>query len=147
MAQKIGTHLREDAKRALLYLRTLVKWAALAVVIGCAGIYVWNINSAYDTQFAELTEFEQKFAMSKMEYIMSYVEDEEFRGEFIKDVLVGLFFAALGCVGFIIDAAKKNRQQATTPPAEVDAFANDSSAAFPTDFSNDQTDNNKPLDL
>ena len=34
MAQKIDTHLREDAKRALLYLRTLVKWAALAVVIG-----------------------------------------------------------------------------------------------------------------
>lgn len=125
----------------------LIICAILAVVIGCAGVYLWGLSSDYDDALAQINLPPNADIMTKYEFIQSCFEMEEIRNEFIKDVLVGLFFAALGCVGFIVDAAKKNRQSATTPPAEVDAFANDSSASFPADSSNDQTDNNKPLDL
>lgn len=101
---------------------SLILCVVIAVAVGTAGMYLWAINGEYDTQFAELSAFEQKFVMTKGEYVQSYIDDPDFMGEVIKDALVGLFFAALGAAGVIIDAGKKKQQPATDGSLPGDAF-------------------------
>ena len=75
----------------------LIVCVVLAVAIGNAGSYAFMIHEVYHELLAELPEEELQYALTEGEFYALMVQDSEVVGEFIKDFVVGLVFAALGC--------------------------------------------------
>lgn len=92
----------------------LILCVVLAVAAGNIGSYAWQIHDVYQEEVGALSAIEQQFVISEGEFFQLMIEEEEVRTGFIKDLGMGIGFAALGCFGVIRDAAKKksNRNEA-----------------------------------
>ena len=100
---------------------TLIVCVVLAVLAGNAGTIAYQLHTAYQEAAADLNPWET--IVPENEYFRKVIpmllEDQDVRGDLIRDFLIGLFFAALGSFGTIIQAGKKQRGQ--TPAKRIDS--------------------------
>ena len=92
----------------------LILCVVLAVVAGNAGSYAWQIHDVYEEETQGLSAEEMNYVVSEAEFFELMIDDSEIRTGFLKDCGMGLFFAALGCIGILRDAGKKK----SSAPAE-----------------------------
>ncbi|MBQ4073720.1 MAG: hypothetical protein IJD39_00750 [Clostridia bacterium] len=96
-------------KPGIMKLITLIICVVLAVVIGNLGVTVYTLHDFYQQEVAALQPWEE--AVPETEFIQEVFpmlfEDSEYVGSFIKDNLLGLLFAGLGCFGMLRMAGKK----------------------------------------
>lgn len=114
----------------------------LAVVIGVAvgtgATVVWVLHDTYTTQIAELTDLERRFydIMTEEEYILDNITNNpEFMGEVLKNLGIGLLFAALGCYSLLKEIVAKP-QAVTAPTQTIDLSA----AQVPAQNADEQSD-------
>ncbi len=83
----------------------------LAIILGELLKIIWYIHDGYVQAFAELTAFEQHFAMTEQEYFVKVIPDlmnnTEFTDAVIQDVGTGLLYGALGAFFLIFNSGKK----------------------------------------
>lgn len=88
---------------------TLIVCVILAVVIGTAGTVAIQLHQVYAEGVAELQSWEE--ARPELEFfglvIPELMQDDEFTGSLVKDLLLGWFFAILGCIGLLRTAGKR----------------------------------------
>lgn len=104
---------RQGAIKAVV----LIVCVVLAVAAGTLGTYVWTIHNEYNSQLAELTDFEKKYyeIATEAEFMQEILSDGEVQGEMIKDAGLGLVFGIMGSIGLIKASSKKeNKNVATT---------------------------------
>lgn len=92
---------------------TILICVILAVVVGTAGAIVYQLHEVYVEGVAELRSWEK--ALPEMEYfsliIPELMQDSEFIGSLMKDLLLGWFFAFLGSFGLLRSAGKRDAQR------------------------------------
>lgn len=116
-------------RQGVLKMIVLIVCVVLAVAAGTVGTYVWTIHNEYNSQLAELTDFEKKYyeIATEAEFMQEILSDSEVQGEMIKDGGLGMVFGILGSIGLIKASSKKettNAASVTEGPA-VDAIATD----------------------
>lgn len=93
----------------------LLVCVVLAIFVGTIGTYAWQVHEVYQEEVAALSATERMFVMSEAEFFKEVVpeiaDDPEVKGGFMKDFLMGVGFAALGCFGAFSNAVKKNRRR------------------------------------
>lgn len=96
-------------KPGTVKLITVIVCVILAVIVGTVGTEIYYLHDYYQEEVAKLEAWEE--AIPEMEFLAGTIpmlwEDAEVLGALAKDVLMGLFFAALGCFGLLRDAAGK----------------------------------------
>ena len=90
------------------------------VVIGTGASYVWQIHDVYMEEFGELTGIAKSLAPSEKEIFEVVLADKEVQGEIAKNLVMGLFFAALGCFDIFREILAKPKAQ---PVTDVNAAA------------------------
>ena len=96
-------------RRGAAKVVVLILCVILAVVAGNVGSYAWQIHDVYKEEVAALSAMEQQFVISEGEFFQLMIEDSEVIGGFVKDLGMGVLFAALGCYGVIRDAGGKKK--------------------------------------
>lgn len=88
-------------KPGAMKLITLIVCVVLAVVVGNVAVSIYSIHEGYQKAVQDLKPWE--VAMPEGEFIAEMLpvlfEDSEFVEPFVKDTLLGLLFAGLGCFG------------------------------------------------
>lgn len=102
----------------------LILYVVLAVVGGTLGTYGWQIHETYHELVNELPAEERAYVVSEAEFFQAIIPDlmaeDEFVGEVVKSIGIGLVFAVLGCFGLLKGAGKK---QTAVQPAPEQAAA------------------------
>lgn len=96
-------------KPGKIKLVTLVLCVVLAVIVGNAACEIYWLHELYQEEVAKLSAWE--VAVPEAEFLARAIpllwEEPEITSEFVKGVLIGLFFAALGCWTVLRDAGGK----------------------------------------
>lgn len=96
----------------------------IGVVVGSGVTYVWVLHDSYNSQIAELSDFERRYydIMTEEEFFIdNFTNNPEFLGEVLKNLGLGLLFAALGCFDLLKGIVSKPK--AVTPTQTVDLTA------------------------
>ena len=91
----------------------------IGVVVGTAATYVWQVHNVYVSETAGMSALELRFVPTEAEVMKSVIQEPDVKSEMIKNLLLGLVFAVLGC----IDLFKQIVAKPTAPAANVNAAA------------------------
>lgn len=96
----------------------------IGVCVGTAAVTAWDIHTVYQEQLEELSPIMRSMAISEKEFFEVVLADSEVKGEVVKNLLTGLAFAALGCIGMFRSwATKPEDQQPAAESGDISAAA------------------------
>lgn len=101
-------------------LVTLIVCVILAVLVGTAGTAAYQLHQVYVEENYSLYVTESVFFKTLIPALM---EEPDFTGSIIKDSLMGIAFAILGCFGLLKASVAKPQPETAETPLSVDAAA------------------------
>ena len=96
-------------------LTAVIVFVIIAILVGSLAVVVWQLHEVYVEETAGMSALQLKFVPTEAEWLpetlVECLQDSEVQGALLKDIGIGLLFAAWACWYLLREMAQKARPQ------------------------------------
>jgi hypothetical protein len=96
-------------------LTAVIVFVIIAILVGSLAVVVWQLHEVYVEETAGMSALQLKFVPTEAEWLpetlVECLQDSEMQGALLKDIGIGLLFAAWACWYLLREMAQKAKPQ------------------------------------